>query len=240
MAASSVPGWKTAVTKALEEYPKSVVIQLASIDATSPVPQVRSHIFREFLTPTSAPSLPLLVTTTDIRTPKISQVISNSHVQVAWWIEGTQEQFRISGLASVIPAAENALHKHFLHNVKHAPSGSALAAFSKEDFDWEGKRMALFKSMSAHMKASWCRPVPGTRLEGGPDEAKKWPERLEEPGDHADDETRKNWETALGNFALLVVDPTEVDFVELGVMPNRRTRFWRSSSGSWDSEAVVP
>lgn len=216
------------------------VIQLASIDPTTPVPHVRAHIFREFITPESSPSLPLVLTTTDIRTPKTSQIISNPHVQIAWWVEGTQEQFRISGLASAIPAPTNSLYKHFLHNVKNASPGSAVAALSKQNFNWDAKREESFRSMSAHMKASWCRPVPGTRLEGGEEEAKKWPTKLEEPGEDADEETRKNWETALGNFALLIVDPTEVDFVELGVVPNRRTRFWRTGDGSWDSEAVVP
>jgi len=90
------------------------------------------------------------------------------------------------------------------------------------------------------MKASWCRPIPGTRLEGGYDEAKKWPERVQEPKEGDDEQVKKNWDMALDNFAVVLIDPDEVDFVELGVMPNRRTRFWRNSDGSWDSEALVP
>ncbi|KAG6883552.1 hypothetical protein C0993_005501 [Termitomyces sp. T159_Od127] len=230
MATSTVPRWKTAITNALAEHEK----------ATAPVPHVRSHIFREFITPKSKPSLPLFLTTTDIRTPKTAQIISNPHVQVAWWIEGTQEQFRISGTASAIPAPTNSLYRQFLHNVKHAVPNSALATLKDENFDWEAKRRESFKNMSAHMKASWCRPTPGSPLEGGEEEAKKWPVRLEEPAEDADEEAQKNWKTALDNFALLVVDPTDVDYVELGVIPNRRTRFWRTSDGSWDSEAIVP
>lgn len=90
------------------------------------------------------------------------------------------------------------------------------------------------------MKASWCRPVPGSPLLGGEEEAKRWPVKLEEPGEDSDEETKRNWDIALGNFALLIVDPTDVDMVELGIVPNRRTRFWRTSRGQWDSEAVVP
>ncbi|KAG5653912.1 hypothetical protein H0H81_009504 [Sphagnurus paluster] len=262
MAASTVPRWKTAIAKAIAEHEKAVgecpprpspsnpkrslmtptsqVIQLASIDPSSPIPHVRSHIFREFVTPTSSPGLPLLLTTTDIRTPKTTQIISNPHVQIAWWIEGTQEQFRVSGVASAIPAPTNMLYKHFVHNVKHAKQTSAVAALTREGFDWEAKRMAMFRGMSGHMKASWCRPVPGSRLEGGEEEAKKWPVRLEEPGEHSTDEDRKNWEKALGNFALVIVDPTDVDYVELGVVPNRRTRFWKNGDGVWDEEALVP
>jgi len=66
---------------------------------------------------------------------------------------------------------------------------------------------------------------------------KKWPIKLEEP---TGSEPRENWETALGNFALLVVDPNEVDYIELGAVPNRRTRFWKTSDGAWEEEALVP
>ncbi|KAG6842373.1 hypothetical protein C0991_007503 [Blastosporella zonata] len=240
MAASTVPRWKIAITNAISEHQKSTVIQLATIDPATPIPNVRSHIFREFVSPVSKPSLPLILTTTDIRTPKTAQIISNPHVQIAWWVEGTQEQFRISGLAIAIPAPANSLYKHFLHNVEHAAPNSAVATLKGENFDWEMKRNQSFRNMSAHMKASWCRPTPGTPLQGGEEEAKKWPVKLEEPAEDADEETKKNWRTALGNFALLIVDPIEVDYVELGVLPNRRTRFWRRSDGSWQSEAVVP
>ncbi|KAG6812853.1 hypothetical protein H0H92_015951 [Tricholoma furcatifolium] len=243
---STIPRWKTAITKALAEHPTSTTVQLASIDPTNPAPHVRSHLFREFVIPESKPSLPLFLTTTDIRTPKVAQIISNPHVEIAWWIEGTQEQYRISGLASAIPAPTNPLYQHFLDNVERAAPGSALAALKQEDFDWEARRQAVFRRMSPYMKASWCRPTPGSPLKGGEEEARKWPSKLEEPDDDADEETkrafRKNWETALGNFALLVVDPTEVDYVEFGARPDpdRRTKFWRKSDGSWDSEALVP
>ena len=90
------------------------------------------------------------------------------------------------------------------------------------------------------MRASWCRPVPGSRLHGGEEEARKWPVRVEEPADGDREESRQNWETALGNFALLIVDPTEVDFVDLGVAPNRRTRFWKTNLGVWEEEDLVP
>jgi len=114
--------------------------------------------------------------------------------------------------------------------------------------DWEGKRRELFGSMSAHMKALWCRPVPGSRLQGQEEEEeRKWPDRLEEPKDEDREkdrekyeEDKRNWEVAMDNFALLVIDPSEVDYVELGVIPNRRTRFERKEGGKWGEDAVVP
>ncbi len=44
------------------------------------------------------------------------------------------------------------------------------------------------------------------------------------------------WETALSHFALVVIDPTDIDYVELGPLPNRRTRFWKNEKGSWSEE----
>jgi len=167
----------------------------------------------------------------DIRTPKTAQMIANPHVQVVWWIDGSQEQYRFAGKAHIIPAPVHALHKHFLHTVGPLSEGG--------DYDWEAKRIEVFKSMSPMMKASWCRPTPGSRLEGGEDEAKKWPVKLEEP-EAGDEEGKRLWEMSLSNFALVIIEPQDVDYVELRPIPNRRTRFWRTSGGVWNEEALVP
>ncbi|GAW03746.1 pyridoxamine 5 -phosphate oxidase- fmn-binding [Lentinula edodes] len=244
------PRWQSAINSALEKYEKSVVIQLASIDATSPIPHVRSHIFRSFLDPRSNPALPLILTTTDVRSPKTAQIIANPHVNIAWWIEGTQEQFRISGVGSIIPSPQDPLYKQFIYSTTSSAISSpntGMAALSRENFDWEAKRKEVFKTMSAHMKASWCRPTPGSPLIGGQEEAKTWPERVDEPkdsdeSDESEEEkkNRKNWDVALRNFALILVDPTEVDYVELGVFPNRRTLFNKSTQGLWKEQELVP
>ena len=98
------------------------------------------------------------------------------------------------------------------------------------------------------MKASWCRPVPGSPLKGGQDETKNWPEVVEDPSEHEDlprekyNELLRNWKKALSNFALVVIDPIEVDLVEMGVVPNRRTRFFKASGNHelWREEELVP
>ena len=57
--------------------------------------------------------------------------------------------------------------------------------------------------------------------------------------DHYDaDEEKRELETALANFALLLIEPFEVDYLELGVPPDmrdRRTRFERD----WKDEHSV-
>lgn len=107
--------------------------------------------------------------------------------------------------------------------------------------DWDTKRLEVFRSMSPYMKASWCRPVPGSPLAGH--DPKSWPERVDEPDEKSDTEEektkKKNWDTALSNFALLLIDPSEVDYVDLAVKPNQRTRFW-ITQGRWEEQALVP
>jgi len=112
-------------------------------------------------------------------------------------------------------------------------------------FDWEKKRVETFEGMSGHMRASWVRPVPGTPLPGGYAAAKAWPESLPKLAEveqgKGGEETKKLVKDALKNFALVVINPLEVDYVELGVVPNQRTHFWRErGTGEWVEEVVVP
>jgi hypothetical protein len=221
------------------------VFQLATIDNVF-IPHVRSLIFRKFLIKQSTPSLPLLLSTTDIRTPKVSQLVANPAAELAWWIVGTQQQYRIIANVYPVPNPKHPLCSHFEQALSHAQDGTGLALF--RDDDWESQRLQTFKSMSSHMKASWCRPIPGSPLKGGQEEAKKWPETLEDPSEHKDlpeekyNELLQNWNQALANFALVVIDPVEVDLVELGVVPNRRTRFFKppGNHGIWHEEELVP
>lgn len=198
------------------------------------IPRVRSCILREFLGAKASPSLPLLLSTTDIRTPKCTQILSNPDVEGVLWIEKTQEQYRFTGKTSIIPTPAHPYHAQF------DPSrGPALTALKNEGIDWEKKRTESFDTMSGHMKASWCRPVPGSKLDGGYEEGKKWPEKLPKLGEAENEEDKKNLEKALGNFALLVIDPVEVDYVELGVIPNQRTNLTREGE-KWVEQIVVP
>ena len=95
------------------------------------------------------------------------------------------------------------------------------------------------------MRATWCRPAPGSLLQ---EEAKNWPKLVEDPSayEHFPDDKYKNllqnWKKALTNFALIVIDPIEVDVVDLGVIPNRRWRFFKTpgTHGLWSREELVP
>ncbi|KAM6498720.1 Pyridoxamine 5'-phosphate oxidase domain containing protein [Amanita muscaria] len=237
----TIPRWKIAIESAIAQYEKQIVIQLATVDSKTSIPKVRSHILRSFLASPATPSLPLLVTTTDIRAPKVSQIVANPNVQVVHWIESTQEQFRISGRVFMVPAPESPFFAYFMDDIHSAAENtSGIAALVKDGFDWEKKRVDTFKSLSGHMKATWCRPIPGTPLTGGEEEANKWPVKLAEPTPDDTEESKQNWKTALGNFTLLIVDPSECDYCELGVIPNRRTNFTKTDDGNWKEEQLVP
>ncbi|KAJ7757588.1 hypothetical protein B0H16DRAFT_1721321 [Mycena metata] len=96
-------------------------------------------------------------------------MIANPHVQIVWWINGTQEQYRITGKAHIVPAPGHELHTPI----------SALSEGQK--YDWEAKRLEVFKNTSPFLKGSYCRAVSGSRLESGRAESENWPLELEEP-----------------------------------------------------------
>ncbi|KAH8094647.1 pyridoxamine 5'-phosphate oxidase-domain-containing protein [Cristinia sonorae] len=243
----SQPRWFQFLNKAtsLPENKNKTVYQIATIDSHNK-PHVRSHIHRAFLIPNSFPAVPILLTTTDIRTPKVTQMLSNTTVEVAWWLEGSQDQFRFSGRAAVISHPE-----HPFHVMRNIPQGSALAKLSESGeiggehgkLDWEKKRREVFDTMSAHMRASWCRPPPGTVLSSY-DDAKTWAATVPKIGEAETEEDKANQAEALQNFALVLIEPLQVDWVQLGVIPNRRTVFRRKEAegngDEWVETIEVP
>ena len=211
------------------------VLQLATIEPPNK-PRVRSHVHRAFLTASAYPSLPLILTTTDVRTPKVTQLTANPVVEAVYWTSRTLEQFRVLGRAWVVPAMGYA-------GPCPAAGGVVYEALEEEGFDWEAKRVSTFNALSGHMRASWCRPVPGMPLTGGEEEATRWPEWLPKVGEARDEEEERNVERALAHFALLVIEPFEVDYVEFGVQPNRRRKFerdWEGRSVEFRETLVVP
>ena len=170
------------------------------------------------------------MTTTDARTPKVSQIRANARVELCWWFGGSKEQFRIKGRAMLVGPIEAG---------GGAGGEEAKTSLAFADVvDWEAKRREVFDSLTSHMKASWCRPVPGTPLTEDP---RSWPRDVVRFAEvkSEDSEDWRNLERALGNFALLVVDPDEVDYVDLGVVPNRRFRFVLGEKGWEDTEVVA-
>lgn len=205
-------------------------MQLATIDKG--VPQVRSCIIRELISPGGSEHLPILLTTTDTRTPKVEQILANDTVQINWWIEPSRDQFRLTGRVTIVPEPGN--------RVFHSGGNIAFERLSAGGFDWEAKRVQVFDSLSDHMRASWCRPTPGSPMEGGYEEANKWPVTIPTTTGAKNEKEKKLVERALANFALVLVEPTYVDWVQLGVVPEQRTFFYRGDDETWTETIVVP
>ena len=204
--------------------------QLATVDANHD-PRSRTVVHRDFLHPEGAPHLPILLTTTDVRSPKVSHLRGHPRAEVTWWMGGSQDQFRIMGPVRIIPPPAVAVNSPRSESV-------ALSRLDEQGFDWEKKRLAVFDSMSAHMKASWCCPPPGTVI-ASYEELKQRPQTVPKLGEAETEDDKRNQEQALSNFALLLIEAVEVDWLQLAEKPNCRTRFTRSGE-EWKEELIVP
>lgn len=72
-------------------------------------------------------------------------------------------------------------------------------------------------------------------------ETVKWPKGLPKLGEGTSREEESLIQLAYSNFAILLLDPHRVDWVELGVQPNRRTVFTKQPDGNgWKEQMVVP
>ncbi|KZO96456.1 hypothetical protein CALVIDRAFT_537230 [Calocera viscosa TUFC12733] len=176
------------------------------------------------------PWLPLMITTTDVRTPKVKQVTGSSDkVELSWWFSDPMVQFRITGVAHILPTPSHPLASSFPAS-RLAPS---------PDFSWEDERFKTYKTkMGGALRASFCRPVPGTPIDDY-DVGKEWPEKIPVPGEERTDEEREQTKLALSNFALLVIEPNAVEYLELKVVPNRRTK-WTLEGEEWKKTIIVP
>ena len=209
-------------------------------------------------------SSPCLMTTTDVRTPKVQQLTSQSSLrsqgqdgsrggecEIAWWIESAQLQFRISGTVHVLPTEGHPLRSLFPFD-RLSPPKAPDAMDSDQQFDWDAERTRIFNKLNAGLLASFCRPTPGSahpnadRLHTAKpkdDVNSPWPLELPQPGKEENDEQKRQLEESERNFALVVVEPYKVDLVNLA--DDTRTVYElqagdRAATGRWTSRRVVP
>ncbi|KAI9513095.1 pyridoxamine 5'-phosphate oxidase-domain-containing protein [Russula earlei] len=233
---SRAPRWFTRLEQAVTQNENSSLFQLATVDEAGR-PHVRSQIHRAFLMPPSNPAHPLLITSTDVRTRKIEQIANADTVELAWWISATEDQFRVSGRARVFAAPGRPGHSLPPHRA--APDCAGIKALEALGFDWEQQRRALFDAVSERMRATWCRPAPGSVLEGGCDEANDWPVKVPKPSEAKTEKEKALAELALSNYAIIVIEPFYVDWLQMSIVPNCRT-FFTLEGEHWKEEMVVP
>lgn len=177
-----------------------------------------SHLSESFI---------LLQTTTDIRTPKADQIISRPEsIEVAWWLPKSNLQYRLTCTGYLLPH----------------PSHSSWTKFPAWklglNVDWEGERLKAYDALSRTLRASFCHPIPGSRLEN-PEDAKRWPNELPKRAEAEEGKEKEQVDEALRNFAMLLLEPREVDVVELEPDPHLRTKYIRVAEG-WTEESLVP
>ncbi|GAA5948803.1 hypothetical protein JCM21900_005305 [Sporobolomyces salmonicolor] len=263
-----LPRWvdtlRTTLTHNLKENKDLVSYALASSDVASNQPRTRYVVHRGFANERRNAGdgsrnlvhdddgneliSDKLVVTTDGRSPKAAQLAASPAVELAWWLSATQHQFRIAGKAYLLPSPSFSSSSSSSTS-SSSPSSSAvpfppfpgdkLAPYP--GFSWEDERIRQFRKLSAELRASFCRPVPGTKLSEWGGKLEELPQELPEGLDEAtgDDEQKKQIEQALEHFVLIVIDPEEVDLVDLGSTPNTRTQ-WKLTGGKWSEAAVVP
>jgi pyridoxamine 5'-phosphate oxidase len=183
-------------------------------------------IHRAIVTP--FPSRPLLLTTTDIRTPKADQIHVNANTAATFWFPKSNSQIRVVGSTYLLPEPSHPWHASFAGDM-----GDEVM-----ETDWDLERVKVFNNISEYLRATFVRPVPGSLMTNY-DDAKKWPLKLPKHGEADGEEQKRMVEEALRNFALVVLDPTEVDFLELGPSPDRRT-MWTKKGKEWAEHIVVP
>lgn len=252
--ALSLPRWvdtlRSTLTKNLKENKDLISYAFATIDSQSKVPKVRYVVHRGFVNERRKDGdgshnlvkddedqeliTDKLVVTTDARTPKSIQLANDPSVEIAWWLAATQHQFRILGQAYILPSP------------KFSETSSSQFPFPADrlapypGFNWEDERVRQFRKLSPELRASFVRPVPGTKLSEWDGKMEDLPQTLVEGYDEANtDEEKKQLDQALHNFALIVIDPQEIDLVDLGSQPNVRTKWFRKNE-QWQEEGVVP
>lgn len=284
---SPQPDWKEILAKSIGENIKDeksiLYYAFSTVEPSSSVhdaakPHVRYVVHRGFVNEKRegdaeggiAPqnpafgSSPCLMTTTDVRTPKVQQLTSQSSLrahgedgsrggecEIAWWIESTQMQFRISGTVHVLPTPGHPLRSLFPFE-RLSPPRAPDAMDSGEAFDWDGERTRIFNKLNAGLLASFCRPTPGTphpnadRLDSAEpkdDTSSPWPLELPQPGKEENDKQKEQLKESEKNFALVVVEPYKVDLVNLA--DDTRTIYElvsgdNAATGKWTSRRVVP
>lgn len=81
--------------------------------------------------------------------------------------------------------------------------------------------------------------MPGLPLSSY-DEGKHWATTVPKPSEAEGEEQESLVNQALDHFVLVVLDPTEIDLVELEPIPNRRTKWTKKSNNEWTEQIVVP
>ncbi|WRT64641.1 uncharacterized protein IL334_001575 [Kwoniella shivajii] len=223
----SKPQWLPLIEQQLKENPKALSYAFSTLSEENK-PKVRFVIHRGIT------SSALLLTTTDTRMSKPVHLAHSPTTEIAWWIENTNVQFRITGSAVTIPSSSADDEDKFKEAIKKL--GVEGSEEGTKEY-WVEKKKELWKSVSGHLRAGFGRPKPGTPLDQVPS-SDTWPETI--PAESDKPEEQKTIKFAYDNFAIIAIAPEAVEYLELKPIPNRRTQYKRQSNGEWEETKVAP
>ncbi|KAL1694843.1 hypothetical protein GGG16DRAFT_46506 [Schizophyllum commune] len=225
------PQWKTSIAHTLSNSPSVAnrMLQLSSLDASDPSrPYIRSFFFHSFVSAATCPSHPVLVAPVDMRTPKLAHLLAHSRIRLSWHLPDAGEQYYIAGTVAILPTPQDTLYPHYAFAIRRPEANSGLRALADEGFDWDKLREEVYHSLDARQRKSFAsRRLPGSSIS------------VEEAGS-SEDSPEVEEHAAQSNMGLVVIDPAEVEVLEMEEWPlTRRTRYWRSRDGIWESELLA-
>lgn len=192
----SLAPWRSILARALHRNRSLVYaryLQLATVRSDGR-PANRTIVFRGFLDESNQ-----LEFIADDRSEKIAQIEHQPWGEICWYFPNTREQFRLTGLLSLIAPDE--------------PNETLRKA-----------RQTLWQNLSDAARLQFVWPHSGeVRLPDAnftPDP----PDAIAPPS----------------NFLLLLLDPTQVDHLELRGDPQNRYRYDKAENGEWNKVEVNP
>lgn len=167
----NAPEWLQHVKSNVKDGDQMTTVYALATLSPEGLPKARMVIHRR-ISPSN-----LFITTTDTRMQKPVHLNNSPSVEMAWWIDPTAVQFRITGKAYVIPPA-SAESKEAIQKTLDSIGLDKGAEDGQADW-WEKQRMSMWKEqMSGHLRASFARPKPGSPLKDAPP-SDEWPTRLD-------------------------------------------------------------
>ena len=156
-----------------------------------------------------------LVFTTDLRSTKVQEILGNPSASLCWYFPETREQYRFSSSCFIIPPPAS--------EIKTRP-----LAFLPETLQ-DPLRLSFWSKLSNKTRAQFAWPSPKNPL---------LQDTVFEESVPDDGSVMAN--DALQNFCLLVVVPDEVEYLNIGVFPNKRVIERLENGASWASKLVNP
>lgn len=171
----------------------------------------------------------LLVISTDVRMLKSQQLLEQQRsgengFEIAWWMPGTQDQFRISGLAWLYHPAHADTFPGARLCAEHVHVGDGAAGA----WTWARERMRVWAKHTPALRGTFAGPLLREA------HADKNPSRaIELPAERADADDPAAFDFALDQFCLVVFEVDHVERIRIQPSPGARWAWARHGLGDW-------